>query len=59
MPLQMSFFGVPALGFWLQGYNSAEAWTILLMYLLIAHTTFVIAGIYSLARAMTGKRLYN
>lgn len=49
--------GLPALGFWLRGYDSPQAWTALLMYLLIMHTAFVVFGIYSLARAMTGKRL--
>ena len=49
--------GIPALIFWQLGYDSAGAWTTLLMYLLVIHTTFVILGIYSLARAMTGKRL--
>ena len=49
--------GIPALGFWLHGNHGAGDWTVLLMYILIVHTTFVIFGIYALARAMTGKKL--
>lgn len=51
--------GIPALFFWQLGYNSAEAWTTLLMYLIITHTSMVTFGIFALARAMTGKRLRN
>ena len=55
--IALLILAIPALIFWMIGYNSAEAWTTLLMYLLIIHTSFVIFGIYSLAQAMTGKRL--
>ena len=55
----LGLLGIPALIFWLLGYNSAGAWTTLLMYLLITHTTLVVFGIYGLARAMTGKKLRN
>ena len=57
--LALLLLGIPALIFWQLGYNSAEAWTTLLMYLIITHTTMVTFGIYALARAMTGKRLRN
>ena len=55
--LALLLLGIPALIFWQLGFNSAEAWTALLMYLIITHTTMVTFGIYALARAMTGKKL--
>ena len=55
--IALLLLGIPALSFWQLGYNSAEAWTTLLMYLIITHTTMVTFGIFALARAMTGKKL--
>lgn len=48
---------IPALCFWLLGYHSAGAWTALLLFLIVTHTTLVVFGIYALARAMTGRKL--
>ncbi|WP_143821186.1 hypothetical protein [Motiliproteus sp. MSK22-1] len=48
------FFG-GVLIFWLLGDNSPEHWTMLLMYLIVFHTTFVMVGMIGLAKAITGK----
>ncbi len=48
------FFGGILL-FWLLGNNSPEHWTVLLMYLIVFHTTFVMIGMVGLARALSGK----
>ncbi len=46
--------------FWLLGEPSAHLWTMLLMYLIIFHTTFVMIGMVGLAKALTRKsyRIY-
>jgi hypothetical protein len=51
--------GIPALCFWLLGHHSPEAWTYLLLFLIVTHTTLVMFGIFALARAMTGRKLRN
>jgi hypothetical protein len=55
--IALLLLGIPAWVFWQFGPGGARAWTSLLLYLLIAHTSLVIFGIYSLARAMTGNRI--
>lgn len=49
--------GLPALAFYQAGYNSAEAWTTLILYLIVTHTTLVMFGIFTLAKAIAGKQL--
>ncbi len=44
-----------ALLFWLVGNHGPELWTMLLMYLIVFHTTFVMIGMVGLAKAITGK----
>lgn len=51
--------GIPPLVFWLLGYTSAEAWTTLLLFLIVIHTSLVMLGIFALARAMSGRKLRN
>ena len=48
------FFGGVLL-FWLVGDNSPHHWTMLLMYLIVFNTTFVMVGMVGLAKAITGK----
>ncbi|MGD8384987.1 MAG: hypothetical protein PVF89_06240 [Lysobacterales bacterium] len=57
--IALLLLGIPALIFLQFGPGSAGAWTSLLMYLLIVHTSLVVFGIYSLARAMTGNRIWS
>jgi len=51
--------GIPPLSFWLLGYTGAEAWTTLLLFLIVIHTSLVMFGIFALARAMSGRKLQN
>ena len=48
------FFG-GVLVFWLMGNDSPQHWTMLIMYLIVFHTTFVMVGMIGLAKAITGK----
>ncbi|MCW8886550.1 MAG: hypothetical protein OQK12_15080 [Motiliproteus sp.] len=41
--------------FWFLGEHSPELWTVLIMYLIVFHTTFVMIGLIGLAKAITGK----
>ncbi|MEH6811633.1 MAG: hypothetical protein V7677_03780 [Motiliproteus sp.] len=53
------WFAIVVLGgsllFWLVGDHGPQLWTMLLMYLIVFHTTFVMIGLVGLAKAITGK----
>jgi len=55
--IALLILGIPALSFWLLGLSSAEAWTTLLLFLIVIHTSLVMFGIFALARAMSGRKL--
>ena len=48
------FFGGVLL-FWSSGEDSPSHWTMLLMYLIVFHTTFVMVGMVGLAKAISRK----
>ena len=50
--------GVVAVFYFLSNISAAATWTIIITYITCVHSLFIMIGIYGLAKAMSGSKVY-